>query len=403
MTTEKVSLLSHRVQVMEESQTIGMAKKARELASQGIDVVNLSFGEPDFPTPDHIKEAAKRAIDEGYTFYTPVAGYPDLKKAVCEKFLRDNNLRFNPENIVVSTGAKQSIANVILCLVDPGDEVVIIGPYWVSYLEIVKLAEGTPVVVTGVFENQYKPTIAEIEKAITPKTKAILYSSPSNPTGAVFSKDELEQLADVLVRNPAIVAIADEIYEYINFVGKHESLGAIDRVRDQVVTINGLSKGFSMTGWRLGFLGGPKWIADACDKIQGQFTSGANSITQRAAITALTSTLEPSIEMTRRFKIRRDLVLGKCESIPGFKNMIPDGAFYLFPDVSFYLGKKAPDGSVIDTSMDLCMYILNNAHVSVVPGEAFGAGQCLRISFAAADEKLVIAFDRIKEALSKLV
>lgn len=402
MTTEKVSLLSHRVQVMEESQTIGMAKKARELASQGIDVVNLSFGEPDFPTPDHIKEAAKRAIDEGYTFYTPVAGYPELKKAVCEKFLRDNNLQFKPENIVVSTGAKQSIANVILCLVDPGDEVVIIGPYWVSYLEIVKLAEGAPVVVTGKFENQYKPTIAEIEKAITPKTKAILYSSPSNPTGAVFSKDELEQLADVLVRNPGIVAIADEIYEYINFVGKHESLGAIDRVRDQVVTINGLSKGFSMTGWRLGFMGAPKWIADACDKIQGQFTSGANSITQRAAITALTSSLEPSMEMTRRFKIRRDLVLGKCESIPGFKNMIPDGAFYLFPDVSFYLCKKAPDGSVIETSMDLCMYILNNAHVSVVPGDAFGAGQCLRISFAAADEKLIIAFDRIKEALSKL-
>lgn len=403
MTTEKVSLLSHRVQVMEESQTIGMAKKARELAAQGIDVVNLSFGEPDFPTPVHIKEAAKRAIDEGFTFYTPVAGYPDLKKAICEKFLRDNNLLFKPENIVVSTGAKQSIANVILCLVDPGDEVVIIGPYWVSYLEIVKLAEGTPVVVTGKFENQYKPSVAEIEKAITPKTKAILYSSPSNPTGAVFSKDELEQLADVLLRNPGIIAIADEIYEYINFIGKHESLGAIDRVRDQVVTINGLSKGFSMTGWRLGFMGAPKWIADACDKIQGQFTSGTNSITQRAAITALTSGLEPSMEMTRRFKIRRDLVLAKCESIPGFKNMIPDGAFYLFPDVSYYLGKKSPDGTVVGTSMDLCMYILNHAHVSVVPGEAFGADQCLRISFAAADEKLVIAFDRIREALAKLV
>jgi len=402
MTLEKESLLSHRIQVMEESQTIGMAKKARELAAKGIDVINLSFGEPDFPTPDHIKEAAKKALDEGYTFYTPVAGYPDLKKAICDKFLRDNDLRFKPENIVVSTGAKQSIANVILCLVDPGDEVVIVGPYWVSYLEIVKLAEGNPVIVTGVFENQYKPQIADIEAAITPKTKAILYSSPSNPTGAVFSQDELDQLADVLVRNPNVVAIADEIYEYINFIGKHHSLGAIDRVRDQVVTINGLSKGFSMTGWRLGFMGAPKWIADACDKIQGQFTSGANSITQRAAITALNSGLGPSMEMTRRFKIRRDLVLEKCISIPGLKNMIPDGAFYLFPDVSYYLGKTAPDGSKMTTSMDLCMYLLNNAHVSVVPGEAFGADQCLRISFAAADEKLIIAFDRIGEALSKL-
>lgn len=402
MTSEYTTLLSHRIQVMEESQTIGMAKKARELAAQGKDVINLSFGEPDFPTPDHIREAAKKAIDDGYTFYTPVAGYPDLKKAICEKFRRDNDLHFLPENIVVSTGAKQSIANVILCLVDPGDEVVIVGPYWVSYLEIVKLAEGTPVVVTGRYENQYKPAVADIEAAITPKTKAILYSSPSNPTGAVFSKPELEQLADVLVRHPQVVAIADEIYEYINFTGSHHSLGAIDRVRNQVVTINGLSKGFSMTGWRLGYLGAPKWIADACDKIQGQFTSGANSITQRAAITALQSDLGPTHEMTRRFKIRRDLVLEKCKAIPGLVNMVPDGAFYLFPDVSIYLGKKTEDGTVIQTCMDLCMYLLNTAHVSVVPGDAFGVDQCIRISFAAADEKLVLAFDRIKNALEKL-
>ena len=402
MKKERESLLSHRIQVMEESQTIGMAKKARELAAQGIDVINLSFGEPDFPTPQHIKDAAKKALDDGFTFYTPVAGYPDLKKAICEKFKRDNNLDFKPENIVVSTGAKQSIANVILCLVDPGDEVVIVGPYWVSYLEIVKLAEGNPVVVTGVFENQYKPLISEIEAAITPKTKAILYSSPSNPTGAVFSEEELQQLAGVLNRNPNVIAIADEIYEYINFTGKHHSLGAIDSVRDQVVTINGLSKGFSMTGWRVGYLGAPKWIADACDKIQGQFTSGTNSSAQRAAITALTTDLAPSFEMTRRFKIRRDLVLEKCASIPGLKNMVPDGAFYVFPEVSYYLGKTSPDGQQINDSMDLSMYLLNHAHVSVVPGEAFGADQCIRISFAAADEKLVIAFDRIKEALSKL-
>ena len=402
MSIETTQLLSKRVLQMEESQTIGMAKKARELAAKGFDVINLSFGEPDFPTPQHIKDAAKKALDDGYTFYTPVAGYPDLKKAICDKFLRDNDLHFNNENIVVSTGAKQSIANTILCLVDPGDEVVIIGPYWVSYLEIVKLAEGNAVIVSGTIENQYKPLISEIEAAITDKTKAILYSSPSNPTGAVFTKEELEQLADVLVRNPNVMAIADEIYEYINFGGRHYSLGAIDRVRDRVVTINGLSKGFAMTGWRLGYLGAPKWLADACDKIQGQFTSGTCSITQRAAITALNSDMKPTFDMTQRFKIRRDLVLEKSKDIPGFVNFIPDGVFYLFPEISFYFGKKSPEGKTIETAMDLCMYILNEAHVSTVPGDAFGEENCIRISFAAADEKLVEAFDRIKNVLSKL-
>ncbi len=402
MQTETTQLLSQRVLQMEESQTIGMAKKARELAAKGFDVINLSFGEPDFPTPQHIKDAAKKALDDGYTFYTPVAGYPDLKKAICDKFLRDNDLHFNNENIVVSTGAKQSIANTILCLVDPGDEVVIIGPYWVSYLEIVKLAEGNAVIVSGTIENQYKPLISEIEAAITDKTKAILYSSPSNPTGAVFSKEELEQLADVLVRNPNVMAIADEIYEYINFGGRHYSLGAIDRVRDRVVTINGLSKGFAMTGWRLGYLGAPKWLADACDKIQGQFTSGTCSITQRAAITALNSDMKPTFDMTQRFKIRRDLVLEKSKDIPGFVNFIPDGAFYLFPEISYYFGKKSPEGKTIETAMDLCMYILNEAQVSTVPGDAFGEENCIRISFAAADEKLIEAFDRIKNVLSKL-
>ena len=402
MSIETTQLLSQRVLQMEESQTIGMAKKARELAAKGFDVINLSFGEPDFPTPQHIKDAAKKALDDGYTFYTPVAGYPDLKKAICDKFLRDNDLHFNNENIVVSTGAKQSIANTILCLVDPGDEVVIIGPYWVSYLEIVKLAEGNAVIVSGTIENQYKPLISEIEAAITDKTKAILYSSPSNPTGAVFTKEELEQLADVLVRNPNVMAIADEIYEYINFGGRHYSLGAIDRVRDRVVTINGLSKGFAMTGWRLGYLGAPKWLADACDKIQGQFTSGTCSITQRAAITALNSDMKPTFDMTQRFKIRRDLVLEKSKDIPGFVNFIPDGAFYLFPEISYYFGKKSPEGKTIETAMDLCMYILNEAQVSTVPGDAFGEENCIRISFAAADEKLVEAFDRIKNVLSKL-
>jgi aspartate aminotransferase len=400
--TENQSLLSHRILVMEESQTIGMAKRARELASRGIDVINLSFGEPDFPTPVHIREAAKKAIDDGFTFYTPVAGIPELKKAICDKFLRDNGMEFKPENIVVSTGAKQSIANAVLCLVNPGDEVVIIGPYWVSYLEIVKLAEGVPVIISGKIENKYKPLISQVEAAITDKTKVILYSSPSNPTGAVFEKQELEELADVLIRHPRIIAIADEIYEYINFVGKHESLGAIERVKDRVVTVNGLSKGYAMTGWRLGYLGAPKWIADACDKIQGQFTSGTNSITQRAAITALNSDPEPSREMTRRFLKRRNRVLELCESILGFRNMVPDGAFYLFPEVSSCYGKTAPDGSLISNATDLCMYLLNQAHVSVVPGEAFGAPQCIRISFAAADDILEKAFERIRLALEAL-
>jgi aspartate aminotransferase len=399
---ENQSLLSHRILVMEESQTIGMAKRARELASRGIDVINLSFGEPDFPTPEHIREAAKKAIDDGFTFYTPVAGIPELKKAICDKFLRDNGMEFKPENIVVSTGAKQSIANAILCLVNPGDEVVIIGPYWVSYLEIVKLAEGIPVVVSGQFENKYKPLISEVESAITDKTKVILYSSPSNPTGAVFEKQELEELADVLIRHPRLIAIADEIYEYINFIGKHESLGAIERIKDRVVTINGLSKGYAMTGWRLGYLGAPKWIADACDKIQGQFTSGTNSITQRAAMTALNSDPEPSREMTRRFLKRRNRVLELSESIPGFRNMVPDGAFYLFPEVSSCFGKTAPDGSIISNATDLCLYLLNQAHVSVVPGEAFGAPQCIRISYAAADDILEKAFERIRIALEAL-
>jgi len=403
MTVETTQLLSQRVLLMEESQTIGMAKKARELGAKGFDVINLSFGEPDFPTPQHIKDAAKKALDDGFTFYTPVAGYPDLKKAICDKFLRDNNLSFKPENIVVSTGAKQSIANVILCLVDPGDEVVIIGPYWVSYLEIVKLAEGNGVVVGGTIENQYKPRISDVEAAITDKTKAILYSSPSNPTGGVFNEQELEQLADVLLRHPNVVAIADEIYEYINFLGKHFSLGAIERIKDQVVTINGLSKGFAMTGWRLGYMGAPKYIADACDKIQGQITSGTCSITQKAAIVALNSDMKPTHDMCERFRIRRDLVLEKSKEIPGFVNFVPDGAFYLFPEVSYYFGKKTENGEIIDTAMDLCMYLLNEAHVSTVPGDAFGEDNCIRISFAAADEKLVEAFDRMKMALGKLI
>lgn len=394
-------LLSRRINDLEESQTIGMAKKARELAAQGIDIVNLTLGEPDFQTPQHIKDAAKKAIDEGFTFYTPVSGIPDLRKAIAEKFNRENHLNVKPENIVVSTGAKQAIANAILCLVDPRDEVVILGPYWVSYMEIVKLAEAIPVVVNGSLEQNFKPSLAQIEAAISSRTKVIIFSSPSNPTGAVFSKAELEGIARLVEKNPRIFVIADEIYEYINFTGKHESIGAFAAIADRVITINGVSKGFAMTGWRLGYMAAPKFIAEACDKMQGQFTSGANSITQKAAITALTSDLAPTFEMTKKFKERRDFMLKLMREIPGLKVSEPEGAFYLFPDVSYYFGKQF-EGKVMQTSEDICMYLLLSGHVSTVPGEAFGAPNCLRLSFAAADDKLKEGVRRIHAALSKL-
>lgn len=397
----KTTILADRLMTMNESQTIGMAKKARELASKGIDVINLSFGEPDFQTPSHIKEAAKKAIDEGYTFYPPVAGYLDLRKAIAEKLRRDNQLKVEAENIVVSTGAKQAIINALLCIVNPGNEVIIAAPYWVSYLEMVKFAEGIPVIVHGSFENNFKVTADQIKKAITPQTKAIIYSSPCNPTGSIFSKEELTAIAEVVSKHPSIYIIADEIYEYICFTEEYFSIGSLDFIKDQVITINGFSKGFAMTGWRVGYLAAPLAIANACDKIQGQFTSATCSIAQRAALAALTSDLTPTHEMTKAYLRRRELVIKLLKQIPGIKTTVPDGAFYVFPDISSYLGKKYRD-QIIRNATDLCMYLLNEAHVSIVTGEAFGEPNCVRISFAASDENLQKAFDRIKTALAQL-
>ncbi|PRY16557.1 aspartate aminotransferase [Pontibacter ummariensis] len=393
--------LSDRIQALAESQTIAMAKKARELTAQGYDVINLSFGEPDFQTPQYIKDAAKQAIDEGFTFYTPVAGYPELRQEIVNKFKRDNNLDYKPENIVVSTGAKQSIANAVMCLTNPGDEVIIFSPYWVSYEEIVKLAEGVPVPIMGRLENDYKVTAEQLEKAITSNTKLVMYSSPCNPTGAVFDEEELRAIAAVLEKHPQIYVIADEIYEYINFGEKHFSLASVASVRDRVVTVNGFSKGYAMTGWRVGYIAAHKEIAAACDKMQSQITSGTSSISQKAAAAALKGGNETALEMTAAYRRRRDLVLNLMQEIPGFKTYVPQGAFYIFPDVSEYFGKQY-EGKTIESAEDLSMFLLTDANVALVSGEAFGAPQCIRFSFATSDEKLTEALTRIKNSLAKL-
>ena len=399
---EEVStILSDRITALAESQTIAMAKKARELAAQGHDVINLSFGEPDFQTPQYIKDAAKKAIDDGFTFYTPVAGYPELRQAIVDKFKRDNNLDYKPENIVVSTGAKQSIANAVLCLVNPGDEVIILSPYWVSYEEIVKLAEGTPVQVMGNLENDYKVTPSQLEAAITSNTKLIIYSSPCNPTGSVYAEDELLGLAKVLEKYPQVHVIADEIYEYINFEGEHASMASFDFIKDRVITVNGFSKGYAMTGWRLGYIAAHKDIAAACDKMQSQITSGTCSIAQKAAFAALQGGKESAYEMRDAYHRRRNLVLELMNDIPGFKTYVPSGAFYIFPDVSYYFGMSY-EGKTIQNALDLCMFILTDALVAVVSGEAFGAPQCVRFSYATSDDKLVEALRRIKISLAKL-
>ncbi|ALD22711.1 aspartate aminotransferase [Hymenobacter sp. DG25A] len=379
-----------------------MAKKGRELAAQGIDIISLSFGEPDFQTPQYIKDAAKKAIDEGYTFYTPVPGYPELRQAICDKLLRENQLSFKPENIVVSTGAKQALANAVMSLVNPGDEVIVFAPYWVSYEEMVKLAEGTPVTLMGTLENGYKVTAAQLEQAITPRTKLIMYSSPCNPTGAVFSREELADIAAVVARHPQVHVLADEIYEYINFVGEHVSMAQFAEIKDRVITVNGFSKGYAMTGWRVGYLAASKEIAGACEKMQSQITSGTCSIAQRAALAALQGGRSSADEMVTAYRRRRDLVLELVKDIPGFRTPTPSGAFYVFPDVSGYFGKLTPDGSTIQNATDLAMYMLNDGHVAAVSGDAFGAPNCIRFSTAAADEKLREAFTRIKNSLAKL-
>ncbi len=393
--------LSSVLQRFNEPETLKMAKLGRELRAKGIDVIDLSLGEPDFDTPTHIKEAAKKAIDENYSHYTPVAGYLDLREAVCAKLKRDNNLDYKPENIVVSTGAKQSLANAILAIVDDNEEVIIPTPYWVTYSELVKIARGKVVVVRTTVENGYKITPAELEAAITPKTKMFLFSSPCNPSGAVYSKAELEALAVVFRKHPEIYIISDEIYEYINFVGSHESIAQFSDLKDRIIIINGLSKGFAMTGWRLGYIAANAEVAKGCEKLQGQFTSGATAVTQRAAIVALTGDLRPSEEMTEEFTRRRKRVLEIIKEVPGVKCFEPEGAFYIFPDVSYYFGKSDGTTSVSNAS-EFCMYLLNTAHVSSVMGDAFGEPNCVRFSFANSMQNIERAWVRIKEALAKL-
>ena len=396
------SPLSDRLLAMNESATIAMAKKGRELAAKGVDVINLSFGEPDFQTPQYIKDAAKKALDDGHTFYTPVPGIPELRQAICDKLKRDNQLDFLPSQIVVSTGAKQALANVILSLVNPGDEVIVFSPYWVSYSEMVKLAGGVTVELLGTLENDYKVTAAQLETAITPRTKLIMYSSPCNPTGAVFSREELGEIAAVLTRHPQVFALADEIYEYINFVGEHVSLAQFTDIAERVITVNGFSKGYAMTGWRLGYLAARQDIAAACEKLQSQITSGTNSIAQRAGVAALQGGRASADEMVTAYRRRRDLVLEIARTIPGLQTPTPSGAFYVFPDVSAFLGRTAPDGRPIATATDLALYLLADANVAAVAGDAFGAPRCIRFSTAAADDKLVEAFRRIKISLAKL-
>jgi aspartate aminotransferase len=384
-----------------EPETLKMAKLGRELRAKGVDVIDLSLGEPDFDTPDHIKEAAKEAIDENWSHYTPVPGYIDLREAICTKFKRDNNLEYKPENIVVSTGAKQSLANIILALVDEGDEVIIPTPYWVTYSELVKIAKGKVIEVHTAQESGFKISPQQLEAAITERTKVFLFSSPCNPSGAVYNKSELEALASVFREHPGIFIISDEIYEYINFVGHHESIAQFGDLKDRVGVINGLSKGFAMTGWRLGYIAVQADIAKACEKLQGQFTSGANSITQKAAVVALTADLKPSFLMVQEFARRRKRTMELVAEIPGIKCFEPQGAFYIFPDVSAYFGKG--DGiNIVKNSADFSMYLLNCAHVSSVMGDAFGDPKCVRFSFANSMQNIEKAWDRIKMALAKL-
>ncbi|TAE14445.1 MAG: pyridoxal phosphate-dependent aminotransferase [Bacteroidetes bacterium] len=384
-----------------EPETLKMAKLGRELRAQGIDVIDLSLGEPDFDTPEHIKEAAKKAIDDNYSHYTPVGGYLDVKEAVCTKLLRDNNLHYKPENIVVSTGAKQSLANAILALVDEGDEVLIPTPFWVTYSELVKIARGTVVMLETSASKGFKISAQELEQAITPKTKLFLFSSPCNPSGTFYNQQELAALVAVFEKYPAVHIISDEIYEYINFVGSHASIASFDSIKERVIVINGLSKGFAMTGWRLGYMAANATIAKACEKLQGQFTSAPSSISQRAAITALTTDLKPTLEMSEAFTQRRKRVLEIVANIPGLITTTPEGAFYIFPDVSAYFGKSF-QGEVLANADDICMYLLNTAHVSIVTGRAFGMPKHIRISFANSLEKIEIGFERIRAALAEL-
>lgn len=399
-----MEILSQRILNMAESETLAMTAKARELKAQGKDVISLSIGEPDFNTPEVVKEAAKKAIDDNFTHYPPVPGYADLREAICTKFKRDNGLEFKPEQIVVSTGAKQSIYQLVQCLVDPGDEVVIPTPFWVSYKEIVRVAGGKCVYVKTKIENDFKVTPEQLEEAITPRTKLIMFSSPSNPTGMLYTKEELKGIADVVAKHDNLFVMADEIYEHINFVGKHESIAQFENVRDRVITVNGVAKGFAMTGWRIGFIAAPTIIAKACNKLQGQVTSATCSIAQKATVCAMLmdpATSDDIINMRNIFQKRRDLVYKLLSEIPGIKVRMPQGAFYFFPEVSSYYGKSF-NGKKIENSTDMAFYLLNEANVATVMGAAFGDDNCIRLSYATSEDLLVEAMRRIKEALAKL-
>lgn len=394
-----MNVLSDRVLNMSTSATLAMAAKARELRAEGKDIIGLSLGEPDFNLPDFIKEAAIEAINEGYNSYTPVDGYVDLKEAIIAKFKRDNNLTYTLPQIVVSTGAKQCLANIAAVMLNPGDEVILPCPYWVSYSDIVKLNEGVPVEVTTSIENDFKMTAEQLKAAITPKTRMIWFSSPCNPSGSVYSKAELRSLADVLQDHPEIYVVSDEIYEHINFVGGHHSMAQFEDMYDRTITVNGVSKAFAMTGWRIGFLGGPDWVARACNKMQGQVTSGANCIAQRAVITAMQAPPSSVQYMIDEFKNRRDLVLDLLNDFEGFKTNTPEGAFYVFPDISYYFGKTL-NGTTINNASDFSLYLLEEALVATVTGDAFGNPDCIRISYAASQEQIVEAIRRIKAAVS---
>ncbi|HRK54563.1 MAG TPA: pyridoxal phosphate-dependent aminotransferase [Cyclobacteriaceae bacterium] len=394
--------LSNRIEAIEESATLAMAAKAREYKSRGIDVISLSLGEPDFKTPQHVCDAAKKAIDDGkYFAYPPVAGYQDLREALAAKYTSQNNVPYKAENIVVSNGAKQSIANAMIALLNPGDEVIVFSPYWVSYDALVRLVEAIPVMVKGTLENDFKVTAEQVERAITPKTRAIIFSSPCNPTGSVFSKSELEAISQVVLKHENLLVIADEIYEHINFAGGNTSIASLPGMFERTITINGFAKGFAMTGWRVGYLAAPKWIASGSNKVQGQLTSANCSIAQRAALAAITSDLTPTLKMVEEYKRRRDIVYNLLKEMPGIKANYPQGAFYFFPDVSYYYGKS--DGTnVINNGEDFCMYLLDKAQVSMVAGSAFGEEKCVRLSYAASEKELVEALKRMKETLSHL-
>ncbi len=393
--------LSNRVNRLAPSATLAMSQKSQELKAQGVDVINMSVGEPDFNTPNAIKEAGKQAIEDNWSRYSTVPGYPALRKAIVEKLKRENGLEFTEAQISVSNGAKQAVCNAIMALVNEGDEVIIPAPYWVSYPDMVKLADGTPVIVSAGIEQNFKITGEQLETAITPKTKMLILCSPSNPTGSVYTKEELKALADVLAKHPDVFIVADEIYEHINYVGKHESIAQFDEIRDRVIIINGVSKAYAMTGWRIGFLAAADWIVKGCNKLQGQYTSGPGSISQIASIEAYNGSQEPVEEMRKAFERRRDLIVKLAKDIPGLEVNIPEGAFYLFPKCSSFYGKSY-NGQTINNSDDLAMYLLTEAHVAAVGGTSFGAPECFRMSYATSDENIIEAMRRIKEALAKL-